>query len=209
MNRYRLVGFYIIFFLALLPLAFAADVPTIYEKAAVGRIVGDSPDAMKAQLKMEELDLKHVSSYDISTESSVIYDDLLDKIFKGGYNDWETDGTIFPHFFDTSELIIVNSPAWNSGIGNFYNDKSISEQYNPLEILNHYLGGLYLPERGINEGYLPINTKADTIVIGPTSTRSDNFIKALLCNIALYSTTNEDIGIAFRMARNRYYWGTS
>jgi hypothetical protein len=57
MNKTKLIPI-IVLMVLLVPLAVAVPINTVYEKAAVGRIIGDTPEEMEDQLAMDNLDLE-------------------------------------------------------------------------------------------------------------------------------------------------------
>jgi len=194
-------------FLLLLSTVSAISQP--FETTSVSRIVGHSIEDMKKQLDRSGDDLvfdKYILSGrndgTLYTGSNIPkkYIDDYDYVFTDAY---EFESSIEE---DASNLILIdpyhdsNTMTSVNGL-NEYEIQVFSDELDSgsnLVIYNSEVSGLYIP----NEDSLVGSTAPYANVIGSTFYKSTGFQKSLLCNLGKH----EDLGEAFREARNNYYY---
>jgi hypothetical protein len=205
-------------------------VTTSYETSSVSRIVGDSPDDLINQLDTVELNLNHASYYAESSDNSnrlhseedilnTLFEDKIIKGTTGSINNWEYD-KIQEDFssYKSNELLIIeaegnNNPLKSShysgflGVESFVTPLDINSWKSdfartyPVFIFDSDYGGLAIPNK---PSFVNELTRYSQIV-APTFKNSEEFTKAMLCNLG----DDKTMGHSFREARNKYYSSTS
>lgn len=199
-----------------------------YESAAVGRIVGETPDEMRGQLVADDIKLDYATYYgdngviltdDISRAEDVI--SVVQKNFPGN-ND--------AHFVESLILGRWNWGDVKDSVGSWtkrslflleahgdvkegvvtadspaYFDETISlGDFNwnfkdkPLVVFDSDYAGVNVPKR---DSFVSV-VAGNAVVIAPTAVPDENFVKVFACNLGKYKT----LGETYTNARNNYYW---
>ncbi|MFC1728071.1 hypothetical protein ACFLZ7_01235 [Nanoarchaeota archaeon] len=212
MNKNFLIGICMILILAV-P-AFALT--TSYETAAVGRLVGDTPQELINQLQSSNIDLQHATYFGDGDVFNLFSDDKVDVLNEefgsSKYIDkfsWNlNDVTNSLNNFQTNEFLIVEEEG--EVVGNTIKAGGLSpstasswvstfQTKNPLVVFDSHYSGLYLPK---NLDSFIKEIGQDSVIIAPTAYPSREFVKSFICNVGRSST----VGEAFKRARNNYYW---
>lgn len=194
----------------------ASAVQISYESAAVGRIVGDTPDELLQNLVQGSIDVNHADYYTntpvhvVGESLSQIIANILKTKFYNDitapisalYNTWDWS-EINP---DSNDLLIIKSQgSLENGIpkakaSGLYDVKSVYPyqlELNPgLAIFDSDYAGVYLPKQWsfVNSVKSPL--------IAPSSGSNEEFVRVLVCNLG----KNRVLGLDYRDARNNYYW---
>lgn len=209
-----ILAFFIAAALAYSILAVAAievEYPT--ETTVTGRVVGDSPQELNQQLEIDELKLTqalYVPAWNSQSleKASLLKGQFHDEFteFTGGMQeriwDWgAVTGEI--EKFKRGQYFIVERKSGKSSTGEMLNRDTVAKwvtpfrNSNPLFIFNTEYGGLHLPKE---DNYLE-QVSQDAVTISTNAYYSDEFTRAVICNLGLHET----VGDAFREARNEYY----
>ncbi len=217
-----------VIFLLVLPVSSFA-LQANFEKAGVGRVVGDSAQELLDQLKSADLILRHgtyVSDISPYAESS---NKIRDKenLFKNYFDNATlmSDMNNLPAFdkaevdkFQKNELLVIEAKG---GIKNekvvasnwvwkpedkFYNYNYLVDKFKdvkPLFIFDSDYAGLYLPTFG---GFVS-QLGQDSIIVSPTAIPDREFVRSFICYLGMNNLAgNNSVGEIFRDARNAYYW---
>ena len=231
-----------IFVTLILLISLASATEVSFEKATVGRIVGDNPDELLRQLTQEDLTLKHATyyteeadgwelfGYGVSTRarevSHIIEDEFQEASDRQlGLYQWPPTGTEWKK----NELIILEPEYSTPGQLCFQHpdphepltcktpiglgwDNNV-KRTKPLILIDSDYAGLYVPKNHEDYESFVGELGQDSTMIAPTAIPDREFVKAFVCNLALYATyeyvpddQKNSIGKIYRKARNSYYW---
>jgi len=224
----RLIPIIILMFL-LAQLAVAVPIDTVYEKAAVGRIIGDSPEEMENQLTMENLDLKLYMEAGNVISGLGSYDSpsfaLHEKFGENGvgyemkYADAEYLDLIAASEVEKPIIVLKwkNNLATNGEVlyspGSIISPSYTSEYQKASQFTSNWKTGFANknPLLFMNAEYAGIYDKdndnllkeigQDTITIAPTFYSSKIFPSSFACSLGKFNT----LGQTFTHARNNYY----
>jgi len=230
MNKTKLIPIIVLMFV-LAQLAVAVPINTVYEKAAVGRIVGDTPEEMENQLKMEALDLEiyqelgntvnALGSHNSPHSSLCLKFSCADS--NVGYEMFHGDKgwvDIVTSRWDRKPMLVLK---WKNGM-----QSNGEMSYSPGSILSPALLGDYQPASQFTENwdtgfanqkplffmnadYAGLYDKdtdnilkevgQDAVTIAPMFYSSAIFPSSFACSLGEYTT----LGQTYTHARNHYY----
>jgi hypothetical protein len=223
-----LVGFCLLF-LVLSSVSHAVDVSSSYESSAIGRIVGDDPSELIAQLNQPDLDLSHATYHSaVFSDCSTKIGDMIDSQFQsqkdvvvgavgGGWPSSSSE-------WNANELLILEPFSSDSGSASFYMPgeyKTSSEldwvedfkRSKPLVFFEGPFTGLYIPKKADKSNSFVGVLGQDSNMISPTAVSDPKFLKSWMCALAIYSTGKDEpsenkysIGEVNMVARNSYFW---
>jgi hypothetical protein len=184
----------------------AAAGVNVYEKAAVGRIVGDSPADMISSLTFDDLELKHATFYG----DDVIIggyknekENLLDGFMKDNViEDFPTSTALDEINDDTgdweeNEFFLVDSESSSA----VYSGKNFGDEFRdkkPFMVYSVPGNNYYGAEDSVVGKY-----SADSMVLTSSGYTDYEFTQALLCNLGHYS--GKSVGELMRQTRNKFY----
>jgi len=237
MNPIKLIGWSSVITVILL-LGILTTIPTIlaveetmitsYETAGVGRIVGDNPAEMKKQLEKTNLVLTHGAYY----ADDALFDSTEDKVrilrsyfperaYEENRWTWEDvddlvaegrDGQFLAiegrGRIDNNRLILEDDSRTSINVRNLEDWKRSFQDKETLLLVDAQHAGIYLPKSFDTDRSLVGQLGEDASIIAPTSVVSREFVKAFMCNLNKQNR-QINVGEAFRLARNNYYWGVS
>ncbi len=199
-----------------------------YESAAVGRIVGNTPEEMRGQLVADDIRLEYASYYGdngvVSTADKSRAEDVVSVVQQKFPNSNDA------HFVESLTLGRWNWNDVKDSVGSWtkrslllleahgdvkdgvvtadspaYFDESIpigSFDWNfkdkPLVVFDSDYAGVNVPKR---DSFVS-SVAGDAVVIAPTAVPDKNFVKVFACNLGKYRT----LGETYTNARNNYYW---
>lgn len=198
-----------------------------YESAAVGRIVGDSPDEMRQQLTGQDLQLGEASYFGdnsvFSTSDTERAKGIISMLKE------KFPGAVDAHFVESLTLgrwgwsdVKESVDDMGAGLllleahGNVergmakaespdYFDGSLTSSNldwnlkgRNLVLFDSDFAGAHLPK--VSSFAEKLNK--DAVIIAPTAVPNKEFAKIFACNLGKYST----IGETYRESRNNYYW---
>lgn len=198
-----LIGMCILILLIAAP-AMASTFTRQYETTPVARIVGNSPSEMEQQLRAPDMELKHTTFFqkhnnDLAVVLYSEFDDDLDNkindMTRRGYAD---DTYLNQEDFDqfqTNELLYIDNGIRNIDYAGL---KRAAASKKPLFVYNEDYAGA-------SQSLIKSLAK-DSIIIASTFYSSDEFARALFCNL---QSSEREIGDVFMQARNNYYWNSN
>lgn len=228
MNKTKLIPIVVLMFL-LAQLAVAVPIDTVYEKAAVGRIIGDTPGEMESQLKMEALDLKIYQEMGNVISGLGHYDSpmsaLIEKFGSNnvGYEMRDADSEfidIVAGSWNKKPMLVLK---WKNGLqsngevlyspGSLISPANLNEYQKASQFTSNWKTGFAKenPLLFMNAEYAGLYDKnidnllkeigQDAVTIAPTFYSSKIFPSSFGCSIGKYNT----LGQTFTHARNHYY----
>ncbi|MBI2580746.1 hypothetical protein HYV85_02960, partial [Candidatus Woesearchaeota archaeon] len=209
--------------------AFAQQIS--YESAAVGRIVGESPDEMKQQLEAQDLQLDYASYFGDNSVTSVRDAErakgiisVLEKKFNDGVDahfvesltlgrwSWDDVAESLGKWKKGSLLVVEAHGNVEGGVAKADSPGYLDGSLTPLNldwslkgkalvVFDSDFAGSYLPK--VSSFVEALNNNA--AFIAPTAVPDKEFVRVFMCNLGKYKT----LGETYRESRNNYYWQTN